>query len=499
MKTKRLTSLVLSLAAAGPVAALSSSPAALLGDAGVPVEQAAQAQKAVPAIFPRPQECKLKPEYTSVTKVNTYLRSKKNAKASAWKKLPADKEGAYALVVTPGRLRVYANDESGLYYAKQTLSQMLRGVEGARNAQRDPFPDKSLGEVARLGKLPLGEIYDWPDLDFRGVVEGYYGAPWSFKARKAQFEFYGRNKMNIYIFGPKDDPYHHGQGCYNPYPEKMADEIRRLVKLAKQNHVRFVWAIHPANTVRWGDQGGRKQLDALCRKLEMMYDLGVRDFGVLVDDSSGEIGRPEHQAQLCNYLLENFVRKHKDVNQELIMCPTGYNRSWTHPKFLKTLGGALKKGIHVMWTGDTVVHDITLEGQRWVHKQLGRPTFIWWNWPVNDYKRSRLAMGRASGLGQQPEMKSEMTGFTANPMEQAEANKVGLFGVADYTWNTEGYDSVASWKEGIKRLYPETHEAMQAFCDHNSYLLPNVHGLYREESADVAGGVEGARGAVGEG
>ena len=60
----------------------------------MPVEQAAPAQKAVPAIFPRPQECKLKPEYTSVTKVNTYLRSKKNAKASAWKKLPADKEGA---------------------------------------------------------------------------------------------------------------------------------------------------------------------------------------------------------------------------------------------------------------------------------------------------------------------------------------------------------------------------------------------------------------------
>lgn len=499
MKTKHLTSLVLSLAAAGPVAALSSSPAALPGDAGVPVEQAAPAQEAVPSIFPRPQECKLKPEYTSVTKVNTYLRSKKNAKASVWKKLPADKEGAYALVVTPGRLQVYANDETGLYYAKQTLSQMLRGVDGARNAQRDPFPDKDLAEVARLGELPVGTVYDWPDLAFRGVVEGYYGAPWSFEARKAQFEFYGRNKMNMYIFGPKDDPYHHGQGCYNPYPEKMADEIRRLVKLAKENHVRFVWAIHPANTVRWGDQGGRKQLDALCRKLEMMYDLGVRDFGVLVDDSSGEIGRPEHQAQLCNYLLENFVRKHKDVNQELIMCPTGYNRSWTNPQFLKTLGGALKKGIHVMWTGDTVVHDITLEGQRWVHKQLGRPTFIWWNWPVNDYKRSRLAMGRASGLGQQPEMKSEMTGFTANPMEQAEANKVGLFGVADYTWNTEGYDSVASWKEGIKRLYPETHEAMQAFCDHNSYLLPNVHGLYREESVDVAADFKALRASLSEG
>ena len=76
MKTKRLTSLVLSLAAAGPVAALSSSPAALLGDAGVPVEQAAPAQMAVPAVFPRPQAGKPKPEYTSETKANTYLHRK---------------------------------------------------------------------------------------------------------------------------------------------------------------------------------------------------------------------------------------------------------------------------------------------------------------------------------------------------------------------------------------------------------------------------------------
>ncbi len=438
----------------------------------------------VPAVFPTPKHCSFDGKITEVKEVAIEMRTP-DSKGGIWERLP-NKAGGYAFEIKEDALRVYANDDDGLYYAKQTLTQLLQSSESATDAQADPFPDLDIREVALLDELPLCTIIDWPDLPFRGVVEGYYGTPWSLKARESQFRFYGRNKMNMYIYGPKDDPYHHGKGCYLPYPEAKAQEITRLVQEARRNHVRFVWAIHPANTVNWSKDGGRPQLDKLCEKLEQLYAMGVRDFGVFVDDSSGEILKPERQAQLCNYIIENFIRKHpEDVNQQLIMVPTGYNKGWTNPKFLNTLGSQLQKDTLVMWTGDTVVNDITLQGQRWVHKHLGRPTFIWWNWPCSDFKRSRLSMGRTYGLGTEPEMLQEMTGFTANPMEQAEANKVGLFGVADYTWNITGFRSEESWREGIKRLYPQCSEAMQAFCDHNSYLLPNTHRYYREESIDM--------------
>ena len=439
---------------------------------------------AAPDIFPKPQQVNLQDNYTRVSSVSLNLR-KPDSSGAMWEQLPADNPGAYALEVSPGSLTIWANCDEGLHYAKQTLSQMLRGVEGAQNAQRDPFPDTPLPAVAIQGELPIGTVIDWPDLPFRGAVEGYYGAPWSFEARKSQFDFYGRNKLNTYIYAPKDDPYHHGLGCYQPYPADKAEELRQLVLHARRNHVRFVWAIHPANTVKWKENGGKTQLDGLCHKLQLMYDLGVRDFGVLVDDSSGEIGRAERQVQLCNYILENFIRKHPDVNQTLIMCPTGYNKAWTNARFLQTLGSGLDKSIPVMWTGDTVVHDITLSGQQWVNEHVQRPTFIWWNWPCNDFKRSRISMGRTYGLGTEPEMKKAMSGFVANPMEHAEASKVGLFGVADYTWNITGFESDKSWRAGIARLYPGCAEAMQCFCDHNSYLLPNGHGYFREESVNM--------------
>ena len=444
---------------------------------------------ATPSVYPTPQVAEWQTGVTRVKRVVLKTRQM-NSREGLWQKLPADKEGGYALQITPGKLEVCANDNDGVYYAKQTIAQLLRNTPQALNAQEDPFADMSLEQVAQRGELPLGCIVDWPDIANRGVVEGYYGTPWSFEARKSMFRFMGRNKMNVYIYAPKDDPYHHGAGCYKPYPENKAAELRDLVQHARRNHVRFVWAIHPANTVRWADQGGRPQLDALCKKLESLYDLGVRDFGVFVDDSSGEIGQAARQAELCNYLLENFVRRHPDVAQNLIMCPTGYNRSWTNAKFLQDLGAGLHKDIMVMWTGDTVVNNITLPGQTWVSSQLNRPTFIWWNWPCSDFKRSRLSMGRTYGLGQEEQMKELLSGFVANPMEQAEANKVGLFGVADYTWNIAAFDSDRSWREGVRRLYAQDREAMQVFCDHNSYLLPNNHGYYREESVEMAPVVE---------
>ena len=435
-------------------------------------------------IYPQPQHNGMRSVTTRVTEVQTYLRTPQSS-GDMWQRLP-DIAGGYAIDITPGKLTIYANDEDGLYYARQSIIQMLYNVQDATLAHNDVFADKSLREITRLGELPMGILVDWPDLPARGVVEGYYGAPWSFEARCSIFRFMGRNKMNTYIYAPKDDPYHHGHGCYEPYPAQKAAELRDLISYARQNHVRFVWAIHPANTVRWDKNGGKDQLNGLCQKLRQMYDLGVRDFGVLVDDSSGEIGKAERQVQLTNYILENFIRKHPDVNQTLIMCPTGYNRSWTNENFLRTLGGGLDKSIPVMWTGDTVVHDITYSGQKWVNEHVQRPTFIWWNWPCNDFKRSRLSMGRTYGLDTHTDMKNQMSGFVANPMEHAEASKVGLFGVANYTWNIDDFESNTTWEAGMRRLYPRHREAMKVFCDHNSYLLPNGHGYFREESVQIA-------------
>lgn len=445
-------------------------------------------QAANPAVYPTPQKAVFSGEAVKVNRVTIVKRGDKSAD-ELMSGIP-EVSGAYRLIIKPGNATVAARDDRGLFYAKQTLSQLLRDVKGADFAQKDPFEGKTLEEVAALGELAACDISDWPDLANRGTVEGFYGTPWSHESRKKQIEFYGRNKMNTYIYGPKDDPYHSAQ-WRKPYPEKEAQQIRELVELSKKNHVDFVWAIHPGGSIKWNDE----DMHNVIKKFELMYNLGVRSFSVFFDDIGGEGARGEKQAELLNLIQREFVLPKKDVTR-LVMCPTQYNRSWSSGSYLSDLGRDLDPSIHIMWTGNTVVHDITLEGQEWVNRQIKRPSYVWWNFPVTDYKRNHLCLGRIYGLTQDDSAKDEMSGFVSNPMDKPEASKVALFGIADYTWNIKGFDSDPAWKNGIKRLFPECASEVQVFANHNSDLGPNGHGYRREESVDIAPVIKEYREAV---
>ena len=149
--------------------------------------------------------------------------------------------------------------------------------------------------------------------------------------------------------------------------------------------VDFVWAIHPGQDIKWNATDSNN----VITKFEQMYDLGVRAFAVFFDDISGEGTNAAKQAGLMNFIQKEFIEKKSDI-QPLIMCPTEYNRSWARTDYLDILGEQLHPAVHIMWTGNRVVDDITLEGLEWVNKRIRRPAYIWWNFPVSDYCRDQL-------------------------------------------------------------------------------------------------------------
>lgn len=220
------------------------------------------------------------------------------------------RSGAYTLTITKKGITIGIVDDNSLFYAAQTLKQLAKYDEGKKI-------------------LPLCSIKDYPDVLFRGTVEGFYGQPWSHADRIEQIRFYGRIKLNTYIYGPKDDPYHSSPNWRKPYPAEEAEHIKELAKEASHNKVNFVWAIHPGQDIQWNLTDSMNILS----KFEKMYDLGVRSFAVFFDDISGEGARPEKQAGLLNYIHKEFISKKNDV-QPLIMCPTEYNRSWAKTDYL---------------------------------------------------------------------------------------------------------------------------------------------------------------------
>lgn len=372
------------------------------------------------------------------------------------KKIPSHKEG-YFIEVNDNSIVIAGADARGTFYGVQTLAQMVR-----------------------QGDLSICTIQDYPDIAFRGVVEGFYGTPWSHEARMHQIEFYGKNKMNTYIYGPKDDPYHSSPNWRKPYPEKEAAQIHELIKQATRHEVNFVWAIHPGKDIKWTDA----DRDALIQKFEAMYQLGVRSFAVFFDDISGDGTDPVRQAELLNYIDNHFIQKKHDVSP-LVMCPTEYNKSWSNVKggYLTTLGEKLNPSIHVMWTGDRVIACIDKPTLDWINPLIKRKAYIWWNFPVNDYVRDHLLLGPVYGNAKG--IQDDMSGFVSNPMEHAESSKIALYSVADYTWNLDTYDSIPSWKHAIQNLLPQKSAYLETFATHCSDLGPNGHGFRRDESVPL--------------
>src|SRR5262249_3025073 len=130
---------------------------------------------------------------------------------------PLPPEG-YVLVARGGSeptLALGADDPSGVYYAVQTLRQLV-----------------TPGHIAGVG------IVDFPLMPIRGVVEGFYGSPWTQQQRMDQLAFYGDMKLNTYIYSPKNDPYLRDQ-WRQPYPPDQLDQLDQLIGQAVAHHVRF--------------------------------------------------------------------------------------------------------------------------------------------------------------------------------------------------------------------------------------------------------------------
>lgn len=366
--------------------------------------------------------------------------------------IPQKPEGYY-LAIEGNKVVIAGNDGSGTFYGVQTYRQ-----------------------IASQPQVMEVTVTDYPSVPQRGLVEGYYGNPYSKENRMGLFEMFGRQKMNVYIYGPKDDAYHKSK-WREEYPATQAAQITEYVNAAKANKVEFVWAIHPGEDIQWNDTDRAN----IVNKLKAMCRLGVRTFAVFWDDLWNDDGtHGDEQAELMNYIAGELKSAYPDV-KPLIICPTQYNRGWANAVYLPALGNMMNSDVNIMWTGNSVVDMINKGDMEWINGQIKRKAYIWLNYPVSDYCIDHLLMGPT--YGNDLDIADMMSGFVANPMEYAEASKVSLFSIGDYCWNMTAYNADESWEAAMKYIMPQNYEAFRFFCENNVDLGPNVHGLRRTDES----------------
>ncbi len=332
----------------------------------------------------------------------------------------------------------------------------------------------------------------------RGVVEGFYGRPWSGEQRRRLLGWMGQWGLNSYLYAPKDDPNHRirWRECYR---QAELRELSRLIRRSRQCGVIFTYGIGPGLDLRFSSAS---DASALRRRIGQLRSIGCRSFALLFDDiplslttaDRKRFGTPA-RAQAA---MVNGVRRCLEGPEELLFCPTVYcGRMAGGPvsdsDYLREIGEHLDRSVEVFWTGPEIVSDqITIAGIRELKGVLRRKPLIWDNLHANDYDLRRIYVGPYSG--RPPALRQELAGILTNPNCEFEANYVPIRTLAEYArargvWRPRRAYRTAlrqwqgAWKTHGKRKMTLEHLELLGDC----LYLPHSHGPKARHWADDFG------------
>lgn len=300
-----------------------------------------------------------------------------------------------------------------------------------------------------------GLLFDRPSFPVRGIIEGFYGDPYSIAERKTLLGLMAQLGMNTYVYGPKGDSGHRVDWRV-PYTGDIATALRTLVTDAHALGIEPIWAVSPAwdgggmpmKSIRYSSEA---DFAVLTAKLDDMRTIGFSRFALFVDDIAPSFYYAEDNtafssvaaghASLANRMLA-YVRA-TDPAARLYFVGRDYSEYQTTWKEYNTvLGAELDDGIDVLWTGPLVYSPkITTADCEKANQLLGRKVSIWDNHP-----EKVVAMSGRSG-----DLPTAVDGFFANPVMNEWRyhpvedfwRTVGTLGV--YMWNSESYDGAGAF------------------------------------------------------
>ncbi|XP_071513082.1 protein O-GlcNAcase isoform X1 [Panulirus ornatus] len=269
-----------------------------------------------------------------------------------------------------------------------------------------------------------------------GVVEGFYGRPWTPEQRKDLFVKQQKWGMNCYLYAPKDD-YKHRANWRELYTVEEAEHLTALITEARLHGVTFYYAVSPGLDITYSSQ---KEVAALKRKLEQVAQLGCNAFAILFDDIDPEMSGADKE------VFQSFAHAQVSVTNEVfthlsqpkfMFCPTQYCSTRAVPnvqtsEYLNTIGQKLAPEIDIMWTGPKVISKIlSVEHIREVTEVMRRPPVIWDNLHANDYDQARLFLGPY--CGRSPDLIPLLRGVVTNPNCEYGPNFVAIHTLSQWS------------------------------------------------------------------
>lgn len=342
-------------------------------------------------------------------------------------------EGGVAVV------RAFADDERAAGYALAAATGLVDGG----------------------GRLHLATVVDGSPFLLRGLVEGHYGAPMSTAQRGCILDALARLRSNLYLYGPKGDPYTR-QRWAEPYPRQGGAAIAEAAAAARARGIDFAWAISPGLQETAAAPGtsisyaSDADFTRLAAKIDSVRALGVTRFALFLDDIDKSLVYDADRAAFATPAAAHVALANRldayvtaaGAPHLLFVGPYYTSRFAGWEAWAAAVGATLRPGIDVMWTGPAV-YPATLSSADVAAPDalFSRDVVIWNNQPTAPVALDGFSAG----------LPAATRGFVSNTILLQDdsgyrfADLAAILGpLGDYAWNPAAYEpdrSLSAWSD----------------------------------------------------
>jgi hyaluronoglucosaminidase len=315
-----------------------------------------------------------------------------------------------------------------------------------------------------------------------GIIEGYFGTPWSWDARTFVMRFLAPHGYSFFTYAPKADAFLRRR-WREPHPDAEVQQLKNFAQACRAAKVRFGVGLSPYEAYLAFDGATRS---ALGTKLAQLDALGIDDLAILFDDMRGDIADlAARQAEMMH-----FVTAHTKASR-IIFCPTYYSDDPVLDRafgkrpsnYLEQLGTALDPAIEVFWTGEEVCsREYSVAHLKRVTGQLRRKPFLWDNYPVNDGTRMSQHLHLRGFTGRPAAIGAWLSAHAVNPALQPVLSCIPALTLAASYASGDGYAYRSAFREAALKV---AGEPLATMLDDDILALQDV-GLFRLTSRRAA-------------
>ncbi len=252
-----------------------------------------------------------------------------------------------------------------------------------------------------------------------GIIEGFFGRPWTWDERRKVVEILVPHGYNFYHYAPKADSFLRRKWM-EPHPLEEANQIKSFARFCRELGVRFGVGLSPYQVFNDFNSEVRS---AFIGRVNDLVSLDITDLGIFFDDMHVDL--PDLAArqieiahvardvapQLQLAITPSFYSDDPVLERVFGACPSNY---------LEDLGVGLDPSIDVYWTGEEVcAREISPGHLIRIGTLLKRKPLLWDNYPVNDGPRMSQYLHLRGFTGRPASNGDHIAGHAINPASQA--------------------------------------------------------------------------------